>query len=459
MPNPSLLFLLFLSSASLISFSHGSSLDPQHSPLPEFINERGFSGLPKLNSARFLGKASDDSATLVLAANRTHRRDPLNGLNYYNGGWNITNQHYLSSMAFSAAPMFIIAGVWFLMFGMCLCCICLRRCFCCCPQKKALGYSQTAFALSLTLLILFSATTITGSVSLYGGQGKFLTSVTNLTDYLLKRTDTVIENLGNVINYLFDAKNIAVGEVALPQELQANIDDDQKEVNLLIDNFRNVTQNTANNIHNFLVPLRVAIAYAATVALILAVLGFLLSILGLQCCVDFLMIFGWIAVVGAFIMSGMFLLVHNAVSDTCVAMEEWLQNPTANSAIEDIIPRANENFTRDILTGTKAVTFALVNATNFAIATAYNSNLPPEAGPLYFNQSGPPVPVLCNPLDLNLTDQQCAGAEVGLENAPQVWKNYICQASPSGICTTPGRLTPSTYRQVCVRTKYTKNRS
>ena len=65
----------------------------------------------------------------------------------------------------------------------------------------------------------------------------------------------MIENLSNVINYLFDAKNIAVGEVALPQELQANIDDDRKEVNLLIDNFRNVTQrNTTNNIHNFLVP-------------------------------------------------------------------------------------------------------------------------------------------------------------------------------------------------------------
>jgi len=30
----------------------------------------------------------------------------------------------------------------------------------------------------------------------------------------------------------------------------------------------------------------------------------------------------------------------------------------------------------------------------------------------------------------------------------QVWKNYVCQVSKSGICTTPGRLTPTFYNQM-----------
>lgn len=30
----------------------------------------------------------------------------------------------------------------------------------------------------------------------------------------------------------------------------------------------------------------------------------------------------------------------------------------------------------------------------------------------------------------------------------QVWKNYVCQVSASGICTTPGRLTPTFYNQM-----------
>lgn len=34
------------------------------------------------------------SPSLILAPKRTHRRDPLDGFNYYRGGWNISEEHY-----------------------------------------------------------------------------------------------------------------------------------------------------------------------------------------------------------------------------------------------------------------------------------------------------------------------------------------------------------------------------
>jgi hypothetical protein len=34
------------------------------------------------------------NSSFVLAANRTHRRDPLNGFRKYPGGWNISEVHY-----------------------------------------------------------------------------------------------------------------------------------------------------------------------------------------------------------------------------------------------------------------------------------------------------------------------------------------------------------------------------
>jgi hypothetical protein len=42
----------------------------------------------------------------------------------------------------------------------------------------------------------------------------------------------------------------------------------------------------------------------------------------------------------------------------------------------------------------------------------------------------------------------------------QVWKNYVCQVSKSGICTTPGRLTPTFYNQMAaaVNLSYGLNR-
>lgn len=41
--------------------------------------------------------AAPESASnkLVLAAKRTYRRDPSDGFNYYNGGWNFSDPHYV----------------------------------------------------------------------------------------------------------------------------------------------------------------------------------------------------------------------------------------------------------------------------------------------------------------------------------------------------------------------------
>lgn len=36
------------------------------------------------------------NSSLILAAKRTHRRDPLDNFKYYKGGWNISHKYYLS---------------------------------------------------------------------------------------------------------------------------------------------------------------------------------------------------------------------------------------------------------------------------------------------------------------------------------------------------------------------------
>ncbi|KAG6624392.1 hypothetical protein CIPAW_16G023900 [Carya illinoinensis] len=69
-------------------------------------------------------------------------------------------------------------------------------------------------------------------------------------------------------------------------------------------------------------------------------------------------------------------------------------------------------------------------------------------GPLNFKQSGPLMPVLCNPFHADLIDRQCAVGEVQLYNATEAWKKYICQVSASGTCTTPGRVNPTYYNQM-----------
>ncbi|PQQ05350.1 uncharacterized protein Pyn_29109 [Prunus yedoensis var. nudiflora] len=60
----------------------------------------------------------------------------------------------------------------------------------------------------------------------------------------------------------------------------------------------------------------------------------------MQALVYFLVVVGWILVAGTFILCGVFLLLHNVVADACVSMDEWVQNPTAHTALDDILPAA-----------------------------------------------------------------------------------------------------------------------
>lgn len=39
-------------------------------------------------------KSVNNNSTLILAAEQTHRRDPLEHFNYYTGGWDYRNSHY-----------------------------------------------------------------------------------------------------------------------------------------------------------------------------------------------------------------------------------------------------------------------------------------------------------------------------------------------------------------------------
>lgn len=439
-------FCIFIASTSF-TFSHGSSQlhHPQPLRVQEVFGGRENGGLVPWKTRRSLAEGSGDNSSLILAAKRTHRKDPSDGFSYYTGGWNISNGHYWASVSYTAVPFFVLGGIWFVLFGLCLSLICL--CYCCC-RREPYGYSRTAYALSLILLILFTIAAIIGCVVLYTGQGKFHGSTTSTLGYVVDQAETTSENLKNVSEYLSAAKRIGIGSTFLPANVQTNIDHAETKINASATTLDTKTQKNSKDIQDLLDAVRLALIVLAAVMLLLVFLGFLFSILGLQCLVYFLVIIGWILVTSTFILCGIFLLLHNVVADTCVAMDEWVQNPTARTALDDILPCVDNATAQETLLRTKDVTYQLVTVVNTVITNVSNINFAPNFVPLYFNQSGPLVPVLCNPFNADLTARQCSAGEVDLDNATQVWSNYVCQVSASGICTTPGRLTPSYYNQM-----------
>lgn len=121
-----------------------------------------------------------------------------------------------------------------------------------------------------------------------------------------------------------------------------------------------------------------------------------------------------------------FVLYFSATGDTCVALDEWANNPTSGTALDDVLPCVDVATANASLYQSKETTFTIVNLINQVITNVANGNFSPSLGPpFYFNQSGPSMPVLCNPFNADLSDRECKTGEVGFENATLVSEIFI----------------------------------
>ncbi|KAH7675053.1 hypothetical protein IHE45_08G113300 [Dioscorea alata] len=428
-------FIIFF---CLFSFSLASSLDGDKNDLDQW--RRSIFEEPS---------ATVKKVSFILAADRTYRQDPTNGYKYYTGGWNISNEHYWTSVASTAYPLFIAALLWFVVFGLVLLLIC---CCCCCCRRKSYSYSRIAYALSLILLIIFTIAAMVGCAVLYTGQGKFNKSTSSTLDYVVGQANLTVENLSNFSSNLAAAKKVSIEQILLPAEAQAKIDMVQKKLKSAADELASRTKDNSRTIRTVLQTVRLDLIILSAVMLGLAFLGFFFSVLGLQWLVSVLVILGWILVTITFISTGVFLLLHNVVADTCDAMDEWVLHPQAHTALDDILPCVDAATANEFLYQSKEVTSQLVNVVNQVVSNISNSDIPPFLGPpLYYNQSGPLLPLVCNPYNADMTNRTCSTGEVELLNAAKVWQHYKCKTSKidgGDICVTTGRITPEMYNQL-----------
>ncbi|KAK8265354.1 hypothetical protein V6Z11_D12G172600, partial [Gossypium hirsutum] len=363
-------------------------------------------------------------STLVLAAQRTNRPDLLRHFKHYHGGWNITNRHYWASVGFTGAVGFIFAASWFVSFGLVL--LAYHYCRWRVDIKgKRTDHSQT---ICLILLILFTSAAAIGCILLSVGQDEFHGEVLHTLKYVVNQSDYTVQILNNVTQYLSLAKTINVAELFLPSNVITDTDKLNIDLNAAADTLTENTDENAVKIRRVFNAVRLALISVAAVMLILALLGLLLSVLGHQHAIHIFIVSGWLLVSITFILCGVFVILNNVISDTCLAMEEWVENSHAETALSNILPCVDQRTTNHTLTQSKQVINSLVKVVNTYIYTFANSNPSPDDN-RYYNQSGPSMPPLCSPFDSQLQDHQFGSNEVSMANASLVWQNFTCISS------------------------------
>ncbi|KAH0458220.1 hypothetical protein IEQ34_013535 [Dendrobium chrysotoxum] len=389
---------------------------------------------------------STDNTSFTLAFERTKRKDPTKLYNYYTGGWNISDEHYWASAAFSAIPIFVIAFAWFVGFGAVMLFSCC--CSCCCRQRRY-SYSRYFYAFSLLMLIVFTCTAIIGCMVLYNIQGKFHNSTITTLDFVKGQSNFIVNNLQNFSRNMAGAKSIGVHQVFLPAELQAKIGDTVKAVTISSDELSSRTSMNLRNIDNFLKSVRIDLIIGSAVMLLLDCNSLSTVWFSLD---------GFSSPVHSYCVEFFFFYT----SDTCVAMDEWVLKPHIATAIDDILPCVDAVTATESLTRSKEVASELAKVVNDVIVNVSNAKFHSPIAPASsnYNQSGPLMPMLCNPYESDLRDRKCLPGEVSFEDAPKVWKGFICNTnviSGKEICSTVGRITPSIYREMMAATSMSQN--
>ncbi|CAI9785427.1 unnamed protein product [Fraxinus pennsylvanica] len=443
MENRAILFLfvgfislsVFLSSSN--AYSH--SRDPFKSILGE-QNMGTWEDEILSSTAEAPGPASLVS-TLVLAKNRTKRPDILSGFHKYRGGWDIANKHYWASVGFTGAGAFILAVLWFVSFGLALVVHHL------CGWKINMKGKESSWSLRICLimLIIFTSAAAIGCILLSVGQDDFHGEALLTLNYVVNQSDYTVQTLRNVTTYLSLAKTVSVAQIFLPSDVMNDIDRLNMDLNNAANTLEQKTNENSSKMQRVFNTVRSALITVAVVMLLISLLGLVLSILGHQHALYVFVISGWLLVAVTFILCGVFVILNNAISDTCMAMGEWVENPHAETALSNILPCVDQRTTNQTLFKSKQVINDIVNIVNQYVDSAANANPPPQAFPYYFNQSGPAIPHLCYPYDSQLQDRQCTAEEVSMANASLVWQNYTCNVSASGFCSSVGRLTPQMY--------------
>ncbi|CAJ1944714.1 unnamed protein product [Sphenostylis stenocarpa] len=323
----SFFFLFFFLSLFLFSTSAPTPSDGVEVFGEELYEEEGV--VPWTARRSTAEVASSKNGTLVLAEERTRRKDWFNGFRRYTGGWNISSAYYITVFHFF------------------LHCILIKRYallprvfrYVHCGSFIRCGFSLVrdfwrSYTRQLCVLLLLA-----GCTQLYSGQSKIGGSTSNTLDYVVSQAQSVAENLTIMSTYFDSAKHIVHGvPFSLHIDFGPDIDDIKIKVLVAADYLSNTVKANSKIIHKVIDGVRLALIIVAAVLFFVAFLRLIFSLRGWQCPVYFLVVIGWILVTGTLLLCAAFLFVYNVTGDTCVAMDEWVVNPTTHTAVDEILP-------------------------------------------------------------------------------------------------------------------------
>ncbi|KAH6770339.1 hypothetical protein C2S52_015142 [Perilla frutescens var. hirtella] len=358
----------------------------------------------------------------------TVRIDPLNSLKKYRGGYNVTNNHYWSSTAFTGISGYAIALIW-LLCGLGYGVLLLVRTGCCKSSRKHKNRTscrERYHLMPLLLAIFCTLIAVTACGLAFGGISKSHSRAKKVIGIILDTADGASSTIYNITGAM--------------KEINTRLKEVDGKGNDLITSTTQKLETQASDIkthaskNKHLIQKGLKTSYAITTVMIALTLLVVISLLAFgvlkfQRPLQVLIALCWILVVLCWVFFGICFFLQNLTGDTCRVLEGFQKNPYNNS-LSSILPCQELLSAKPTLTNVSASIHNIVNKVNINISISYGS-----------------VVQICNPFSpppaYDYQPWNCPDTSVRIGDIPKVVQQLACPDSQA-TCT-GGILVPANY--------------
>ncbi|XVF84346.1 hypothetical protein PTKIN_Ptkin17bG0029400 [Pterospermum kingtungense] len=375
----------------------------------------------------------------------TVRVDPLDNFNKYRGGFDITNKHYWSSVAFTGVYGYAIGLLWLLsgiLYGAYL----LVTTYCCKRNGKSKAKSpcnKQCYLWPILLTIIFTILAIVASGLAIGGTAKFHSEGKTVVDIIIRTANEASVTIYNTTGAMKEMRD-NLGETNGTGEASSFLTSTSKRLDGAAGEIARQARKNRRLIDRGLEI--VFIVTIVTISLNLAAVT-ALSVTGtlrIRRALNWLIAICWCLTFLCWLFFGIYFFLENFADDTCTAFENFQENPYSNS-LSSILPCDELLSARPVLSDVSAGIYDLVNEVNSNISLQQTSTYPYVCNPF----SAPP--------EYEYQPDNCPANTIKIGDIPKILAVFTCSDANNGTCQEGQFISTSDYRTVEAYTSSIQN--
>ncbi|XP_022761596.1 uncharacterized protein LOC111307726 [Durio zibethinus] len=388
--------------------------------------------LPDTNS-------SNESPQPRRQSDDTVRVDPLDNFKKYRGGYDITNKHYWSSVAFTGVYGYAIGLLWLLcgiLYGGYL----LATAYCCKRngkhKTKSICHNQ-CYLWPILLAIIFTILAIAASGLALAGTARFHSEAKTVVDIIIHTANEASETIYNTTGAMKEMRD-DLGETNGTAEASSFLTSTSEQLDVAAADIARQARKNRRLIDRGLKIVFIVTTVTISLNLVAVIALSVTGVLKIRRALYWLIALCWILTILCWSFFGIYFFLEKFSGDTCTALENFQENPYNNS-LSSILPCDELLSARPILFDVTVGIYNLVNEVNSNISQLQATTYPNLA-------------YVCNPFsappEYIYQPDNCPANTIKIGDIPKILILFTCSDANNGTCQEGQFISASAYKTV-----------